>query len=310
MTQENILVIQPLPGLGDLAWFHEHMTAIADRASDKKITLLTKPAIAPQIFQGSPYIKEVLVAKKTSLFSLVRLLKSRSFTEVWILHHSWRYTIACKLAGIKVVYGYGRHLGHFFLQNPRLTRHEFHSHPIKRADHLIQKHGLKPTGNLFQANKNEMETIEERLGGFPKPWIALGIGGSESFKKWPLESFASLARYLEDYGTVFVFAGKQEEEEAKLIAQLGVVNLTSRIIPLTHLSIQESLGFLSLCDLFVGNDTGMLNFAAILGKPSVGLFLKTPSLNYKENMYPLVTDSKGKIDPKTVIGLLKSKKLI
>ncbi len=312
MSQE-IVVIQPLPGLGDLAWFDEHMQAVAATSGQKTVTLLTTPALAPRIFAVCQYVKEVICldSSKKHIFrfiNLVKLLRSRPFTEAWIFHHSWRYVVACKFAGIKNIYGYGNNWTRCFLKSPYLSPAEFNVHPIQRATALIQKHGLQlPEKSLFKASTKEIELIKNYLRTKNKPWIVVGIGGTEKFKKWPADSFAALAAHLSLSGTVFILGGRAEEAEAAYIVE-KCASLSSGNplpIPLTHLSIEESLAFLSLSDLFIGNDTGMMNFAAILGKPTIGLFLKSPPLQYKKNLYALMPDESGHISVERVVKLCK-----
>lgn len=156
-------------------------------------------------------MKEVLCldASQKHIFrfiNLVKILKSKPFTEAWIFHHSWRYVLACKLAGIEKIYGYGNNW-----TQPYLTYAEFNTHPI-------QKHKLcLPSHSSFKTDNLSIEHIENSFRTNNKPWIVLGIGGTEIFLKWPMESFALLARYLSNLGTVFILGGSAEEEEAKRI---------------------------------------------------------------------------------------------
>lgn len=306
MKKHNILVIQPLPGLGDLAWFDIHMQSIANTCSTQKISLLTKPILAPDIFENCAYIKEVLVWKKHTFRELLRLIRTQDFTEAWVLHHSWRYIVACKLAGIHKIYGYGNNWARMFLTAPVLSQKAFNQHPIKRATTLLKSHGLalaKSSG--FQADPISEQSIREKFYHYKKPWIVLGIGGTETFKKWPVDCFANLAHHLKKQGTVFIFGGLKEEEEAKEIAALSRCSTKElSIVPLTNLNIQESLAFLKLSDYFIGNDTGMMNFSALLGKPTLGLFLKSFPLRYRKNMFCL----QGEIHVATVLHFLENNK--
>ena len=93
--RRQILVIQPLPGIGDALWFLPHLKAIEAHYPDADITLLTKPSSrADQVLANSMTLKDVLWLKREAgehsglvgFFRLVRLLKSKQFDAVWSLH--------------------------------------------------------------------------------------------------------------------------------------------------------------------------------------------------------------------------------
>ena len=56
----KILVIQPLPGIGDLFWFDAALQSLS-RFYKAPLTLLTKrQSQAQHLYKNSPYVKEIL----------------------------------------------------------------------------------------------------------------------------------------------------------------------------------------------------------------------------------------------------------
>jgi heptosyltransferase-2 len=311
MKGKKILVIQPLPGIGDLLWFDAHLQTLAEHAADKQVSLMTKKrSLAKEVFKNSPYVENILWVdpkEKISLFSLVKELRTHLFTDAWILHTSWRYTLATYLARIPNIYGYGKGWTQFLLTGKKLSSHELKQHPIERATILLKKNGLSLKKNLkISVSDSLKKSIQKKFSKIKHPWIVLGIGGSEPQKKWPLPSFIELAQWLKTQkASVFILGGKSERTEAR-----SIVHKVKDTHAITDFSLSEVLAFLDLCDGFIGNDTGTLNMAATLNKPTLGLFLASPVLNYRPTVYTVTPDENGKIFPQQVIHMIEKKKII
>ncbi len=103
--------------------------------------------------------------------------------------------------------------------------------------------------------------------------IGLGPTANWSGKVWPPERFAAVFQGLaaDRPGLrAAVLAGPGAAERAlaaPLLAALpGAIDLTGR------LSLPEAAACLARCDLFLGNDSGLMHLAAAAGTPTLGLF--------------------------------------
>ena len=113
------------------------------------------------------------------------------------------------------------------------------------------------------------------------PLIALGPTANWAGKVWPADRFAAvfaaLARTLPGVRPV-ILAGPGEAERAMaapLLAMLpDAVDLAGR------LTLPEAAACLARCQLFVGNDSGLMHLAAATGAPTLGLFGPTPASEY------------------------------
>ena len=108
------LVIQPLPGIGDMVWHLPHLEAIARTSPGGSIAVLTKRrSRADELFAGSPFVRQVLWLERAQSgerlgrhdgllggWRLAHDLRAHAFDSVWILHDSTRYALAAWLARV------------------------------------------------------------------------------------------------------------------------------------------------------------------------------------------------------------------
>lgn len=295
------LVIQPLPGIGDMVWHLPHLAAIAKATNERRIALMTKRrSHADELFAGIASVDRVLWLDRAQeddpagrhdgvlgAWHLSRNLKGQGFETVWILHGSARYAIAAMLAGIGERIGFGIGWQNAFLTSPfGLTRSESALHPAEKATRLLSRHDLSidPTPH-YTLGADAAAQVASTWGECPRPWLALGIGASENFKQWGARSFAALTRAFVDRGggTVFLIGGPTEEPLAASIensAPRGVVRALGR-------PLNQAAALAHAADVFLGNDTGLLNLAAASGGKTIGLFGGSVPLTLYPNLVAL-----------------------
>lgn len=141
------LIVQPLPGIGDMVWHLPHIHAIAATTMEGRVDILTKPrSQADRLLRAEPCVGRILWLEREigrhagprGLFRLAALLRRERYQRAWFLHGSARYVLAARLAGVPERIGYGIGLQSFLLNVPvRLPSGLRHAHPILRADALL-----------------------------------------------------------------------------------------------------------------------------------------------------------------------------
>ncbi len=294
------LVIQPLPGIGDMVWHLPHLEAIARTCPEAAVTVLTKRrSRADELFDGSPFVRDVLwldraqsgepAGRHDGVLGAWRLaadLRSGRFRSVWILHDSARYALAAGLAGIPERIGFGTGRQRRFLTDRRILDRADRPLPtVDKATRLLALQGLAsaPTPN-FVPSTLAVDRVAARHRHLPRPWVALGIGSSEAFKQWGAERFAALAGRLGTTvgGTVFALGGPAEQA---MVAAIRAAD--EAVVPAVGLPLGEAAALARACDAVVGNDTGLLNLAAATGVATVGLFGGSPPLTQYPNLVAL-----------------------
>lgn len=286
LDSKKTLVIQPLPGIGDMVWYLPYIHAIAEADEAKRVDVFTKKrSMADQLFDADAHVDDVLwfddVMTRGSWFSgvwnLVKLLRKRNYQRVWVLHESPRYALAAMFAGIPERYGYGLSWQQRCLNKGVYLSALFaKAHPIDKANEFFRLNQIKLQSDVPRVALSETKVAAAKVqfNAAPKPWIALGIGSSEPYKQWGEANFSQLVeQVLQKFGgTLFVLGGPAEQLSADHIKQALSEAHQQHVINVIAQPLSEVCALLSLCDLFVGNDTGMLNASAATGIASIGLF--------------------------------------
>lgn len=292
---DRTLVIQPLPGIGDMIWNLPFIHAIARQAPDRRVSILTKPrSRADQLLAHDAAVDEILWLERgggrhdgiAGLFRLAGDLRRRRFGTVWVLHQSVRYALCARLAGIPRRIGYGSGRQAWFLSRGMgLPAPAGSAHPIVNGRALLAHLGVEVRDDDLR-----LPTSPERCAALREHWaplaegvnVVLGIGSSEAYKKWPAERFVELMRRL---GAAvrcrfYLFGGgpAERQEADRLLEQVRAAGVDA--VSAIDLALGDAIHLFRLLDLYVGNDTGFLNVAAALEIPAVGIFGGSPPLDY------------------------------
>lgn len=107
-----------------------------------------------------------------------------------------------------------------------------------------------------------------------------GGTGLNGVKRWPAERFARLGDELAERfdARIVLLGGRDEKELAQSVAARmhhSAVNLAGNVPLLTSFAV------IAACDLYVGNDSGLLHAAAALGTPYIGVYGPTSPENFE-----------------------------
>ena len=300
---DPLLVIQPLVGIGDMVW---HKPWIDQLISNNYVILATKSSSMPHILFADRLPSEQILpiernirgvkGRHDGLLGLVRLaldLKRTGAKRALILHHSHTYRRALSLAGIKQVagYGFGKMTG---LCGQTLDAADRSVHAISRMRKFWQINNWPTPQEGWQIGVSEAD-VEAVLEGYakqgldPKKLIILGIGAMHEDRCWPASRFAALISEMRHRRPDLQFAimgGPAEKDIAQDIQQRLSAGGDTPVAALFD-SFSYAIAGLSVAKGYVGNDTSLLNIAAVLGIPSLGLFSQSPPLSYVETLHHL-----------------------
>lgn len=305
-TPQRLVVVQPLPGIGDMIWHLPHIRALAEQAAGP-VTLVAKPrSCADEIFAAEATVHDIIWADRNpaigsghhdglrGTWRLVRALRAGQFDAAVLLHHSPTLAFATLAAGVPLRKGYGIGTQRWFLnEGPYLSTETWRrNRPLDRATLYLQAAGIpiadvEPRVPVAPAARL---AVQKRLRDAPRPFVALGIGSSEPTRQWGAARFAGLARALVDAGwqRIALVGGRNEEPLARdIAAALG--EGADRLFPALGWHLGETAALLAEAAFYAGNDTGVMNMAAAVGTRAYAFFGATPALHHSANIVPIVT---------------------
>ena len=324
----KVAVVQPLPGIGDTIWHLPHIRAIAAHVGGP-VTLVTKPrSAADQIFGAEDTVSDCLWIDRNpenrrgrdeglGALGFIARLRAQKFDRVYLLHHSKTLALWLALARIPERFGYGYGVQKLFLnRRPFLTPEELRAHPFEQATRWLQRAGI-PLGEaepVLPVAAAARHAVRDRMGG--KPFIAIGIGSSEPYKQWGAEKFAALTEALLRNGwprVALIGGGAEADMAADIVQRLGP--LGSRAVQAIRWNLGEVAALCAESAFYVGNDTGVMNIAAAVGRQTFGMFGATAPISHSSRIVPIeppggydIARGTGLITVESVLAIIQAER--
>lgn len=286
----KILVVN-LMHVGDLLLVTPVLRTLRTNYPNAHIALLADAKLADLVKYNRNLSELIIIDKKGYHNQLWRYLqfvagiRRRRFDLVINLHANERATFIAAFSGARRVVGYATWgLGAFFdvvIENRKRVKHQVHAH----FDVLKEGLGLQHIDDrgLEMWLDEAAEATAARLWqeAFPKPGlpvVGLNIGASWPTKRWPKESFASLADRLlaKGYGIAY-FGGPMDVAVVNDALHLMQSGDRSRVGVFTgRVSLLELASLLKKCRVLVTNDSGPMHVAVAMDVPLVSMFGASP----------------------------------
>lgn len=293
---KDILVVKP-DGIGDVILAYPFLRELKKNFPNSKITLVVRKQVV-NLMENCPFVDEVLsytndrywgfhfLRGLSRAFSFSRkCFNNRHFDLAIYPRWGTDYYYGCLLVYLsgasrrigysnkvtkeksKINFGYdglftetlqGGEGLHEIERNLEIIRYLGGNPDVKKAEYWFTSDDLAQTAKIL-----------EELGAENKgPYIALGIGAKQTRRKWPVQDYAELARWLRDAfnAKVLILGGLEDRENGEKVKNLageGVFNLAGVV------TLRQACAVLSKCALFIGNDSGPKHLAALCGCPTV-----------------------------------------
>jgi heptosyltransferase-2 len=208
-------------------------------------------------------------------------LRRERFNLALLLPNSLSSAIVAWLAGVPERLGYSTD-GRGWLLTHRLRdrRKERGLHQVEYYLGLLRSLGASQVDRIprlqLKAKCSEMGLSLLSDMGVDKREILIGVHPGAAYgetKRWFPERFGAVLARLQKSGRRFLLLGGPGEE---LIAQQISMRMDHPPIDLVgKTTVAEALALVSMCGLFLSNDSGLMHVAAALNIPQVALFGST-----------------------------------
>ncbi len=164
-------------------------------------------------------------------------------------------------------------------------------HLVKTAQKFVKENiniSTCPTESKFYIDEAKKKTAEEKFDKSKKN-IVIGAGSSGPSTKWGERNYINLINKINEKDNYFfyILCGPDESEISdKIINSLNKKNCIS----LSKKKIGELIPILSLCDIYIGNDSFGHHVTSQCGIPSIIIILDTPGAytEYSINQHRIV----------------------
>lgn len=239
------------------------------------------PARCYPILKGNPHLDEIIIFDEKeqhrrlyAKMDFVKLLKSKKFDTVFLLHRSFSRALICRLAGIKERVGYYTKKRGFLLTKKIRPPRKDVLHRIDYYLNIIEKAGLKSEDRYpeFFFSEEDSKFVRDFLNknGVNKDdfLVAINPGGNWLAKRWPKEYWANLAdRLIREFGSRLIITGGYHD--MPLIKEIAGLMKENPVIACGIFNLKQ-LGALCKCvSLFITADTGPLHIADSVGAKSI-----------------------------------------
>ncbi len=322
------VVVLQYAGIGDLIWHIPYFKAVAAQSQGQRITLLAQPSTLARHFLGAePWIERVIdhdhrprrtekrKGKHAGLLGMWRMaqeLRQGRFDRIVLFSGRPSRGLIAALSGIpqRLGFGYNRLQRLFLNKPPYIERYRGPSlafYPEASAFAVAQGFCDAPIVPRLDLPAEQVSKMTARLANLPRPLYAFAIGTSETYKQWGAQNFADLAcALIAEGGGVMLLGGPGETALAQEIEGLIPEKVRHSLAIVTDAPVLGSAAALQVADFCVGNDTGMTNVAAAVGRPSFVIIGSRPTLDQDPvNMHNVTAEKLSDITVERVLDLLR-----
>lgn len=236
--------------------------------------LVNKDPRARFTIASGPLVSE-LFHDVPQLDSIIPLVKQK-YAGHWV--RLWRDTVKMKWDRVVDLRSTG--ISYFLRARRKYVLQKSEEHRVIAASQLL---GLEtPAAPHIFIQQDRLERAHANLG--EGPFLAVAPSANWMGKQWPMERYIELIKSLTSYGAEFsnhrilLLGAPDERKDIKpLMDALPKDKVVDRVGRAGLLTVY---GYLTACDFFIGNDSGLMHLAAAARTPTIGLFGPTDEKKY------------------------------
>ena len=302
----KICVFYTSPKLGDIVLQLPFIKAISKYYNTKVFLSINSHIQIKNVLEKQDYIYEIIENPFRrgrfffkDILNLRKDLIKRNIDQAIILEKTKGPALACKLAGIKEILGFGIGSQKFFVSKKiRLNRNDLRYNYTSQSIKFLKKLNISCEFNhkFLNLNKENLNKFSERFEKLPKPWICFAVDSTEINRIWPQQNFAKLADKLFENDlskTIFVINHENHKKYFEEILQNS--KYQNRFVNCKFLNRSEIIYLIDTCEFFVGIDSGPSCVSGALNKKTFCIIGPTDAtLPRFSSMIKIISDSYDK----------------
>ena len=274
-SKEKFLIIAP-SWIGDLIISQSLLKYLKKEYPNCQIDMIVRPELT-NLAKMMPEVKNIypldIKHKEFGLIKrhiLAKEIKKHLYSTSIILPNSFKSAIIPWLANIPVRIGYNREL-RLFLLNKKYSL-------IKHKDSMVNRYLKLADGSysdvirpslLINGDSSKLISRKYLINNSKKNIVLCPEAEYGSAKRWPINKWMQLANFYKEKDYNVYFLGKNKSLEIKY---QNILKKDSIISLLGKTSLEEAAYILSIVDLVVTNDSGLMHIAASVNTNLISIF--------------------------------------
>ncbi len=284
------LVAVELTRLGDFVTILPSLRALRSSFPAARICVVTSEAHAPLLELCEPGIDVISIRKPKTIggfLSALRAVREMSPDLVCSMGPANRNAALALASGAPFIVGYlngtdsltpflgvtpVESIGFSGGTNVAFAGENIQDRPWKVLQSIGVRIPRDPLVNFPRWKPDDRRAALHRSLGLKRRYVVMHPFSGWEFRSWPLSQFRSLAGEILGqlpYDVVFLCSDREADQLEPL---QNAFRGTERVVFVPSSDILDSAALIQQADLFIGNDSGPLHLAALLGVPVVGLF--------------------------------------
>ena len=304
----NIAVNFRHSAVGELLWMLPIIRSISIYNNKKVILFTRKETSAKLLLDQENYIKEIIYLPfRKGIYQLVDIIKqskifnNKKIEKLYVLEEIVRPLIAAKMGGVSKIYAYGKNKQKKYLtQKKFLNQKIYHKHEFIRGQKFLKLLSIKykKFNNNYPKLNNKKKLFFKKKYDKYKNIIFLGVDAAENFRTWPINYYISLIDLImKNYKNSYFFLlayNKNKEKVYKIQKHLKNKFKKNNSLSLIKHDMSNIKYYMSISDIFLGNDSGPTILSECLGTKTYCLYGATAPLPYKNKIKKIFPKSKTK----------------
>ena len=273
----KICIFYTSPKLGDIILQLPFIKAISDYYKTKVTICINKNINIKKILENQNYIDMVIenAFRRGKFFildvmNLTKELHKKKFNHAFILEKTKGPAIACKLAKISNVYGFGIGSQKYLVDKSfALTKHDLKYNYTVQSIKFLKKFNIEVNfdDNFLFLDRKAKNNFENKYFNLPKPWVCFAVDSTEVNRIWPQKNFAELSNNLFEKNlakTIFVINYENHKKYFEEIIKNS--KYQNQLVNCKSLDRSQIIHLINMCEYFVGIDSGPSCVAGALNK--------------------------------------------
>jgi heptosyltransferase I len=295
---KKILVVRQHNQLGDLLAGVSLFRALKETYPDSHISLVVSPLNYPGVIKNK-YLDTIYIFDKKKLINPVYIYRTfKFFREGYdlaivpvVVSISFTSNLLARLSKSKIRIGANSLNGNPNLSSFLFDRRidiDWRKHPdsnvSERSLDIVRPFDINTNNYRSEISFNGADTnaakkfIDEFSDKNKKLLIGLHVGAGKPTNRWSLDKYSVLVKKIESNFTsnFYLTGGWAEKEELNYISKNCDINFGKFINrPIPHIA-----ALISMSDLFISNDTGIMHVAGTTDTPQITIFGPTNPFNW------------------------------